>query len=80
VDIGTDLFAMASSLSYAGHLAGDPAAQNAAELADLFCREAEKRITAHFRENQSNHDLKTIRVARGVLAKEFEWLESDIIK
>jgi len=80
VDIGTDLFAMAASVSYAGHLAKNSITKNSIELADLFCREARKRIEANFKENQSNHDPKTIRIAKGVLAKEFEWLESDIIK
>ncbi|HSN68346.1 MAG TPA: acyl-CoA dehydrogenase family protein, partial [Thermoanaerobaculia bacterium] len=45
VDIGTDLFAMAATISYATALTKRAGAEkNAAELADLFCREARMRI------------------------------------
>src|SRR5947199_5413164 len=45
VDIGTDLFAMAASISYATMLAKKGGeTKNAMDLADLFCREARRRI------------------------------------
>jgi hypothetical protein len=71
---------MAASLSYAQHLAKNPKTQNAVELAELFCREAQKRIETNFREDQKNYDPKTIAIAQGLTAQKFEWLESDIIK
>ena len=81
VDIGTDLFAMSTSCSYAQHLVeqGEDK-KNSIELADLFCREARKRIKANFRLGCCNHDKKHIAVARKLMARNYEWLESDIIK
>jgi len=47
VDIGTDLFAMAATLSYATSLAKN-GQKNAIQLADHFCREARVRIEENF--------------------------------
>lgn len=82
VDIGTDLFAIAATCSYAAHFARLPggAQANAVDLADCFCRDARKRIQTAFHDNSSNNDRKTLSIARSVLAREFEWLENDIIK
>ena len=50
VDIGVDLFVMASALSYADYLVGvNPADQTPQELVDLYCREARRRIEGNFR-------------------------------
>src|SRR5687768_2315918 len=48
VDIGTDLFAMAATISYATMLAKN-GQKNAIDLADIFCNEARKRIDGNFR-------------------------------
>src|SRR5213075_1524628 len=47
VDIGTDLFAMAATISYATMLA-KKGEKNAIDLADVFCRDARMRIDANF--------------------------------
>ena len=81
VDIGTDLFAMATVCSYADYLAGvKKEKQNSVELADLFCHEARERIKRNFKENSCNHDRKQITIGKKLCAREYEWLENDIIK
>ena len=81
VMIGTELFAMTSACSYAEHLineGGDK--KNAVDLADLFCRASQNRIRTLFKEARSNHDRQSISVAKKLLAQDYEWLESEIIK
>ncbi len=78
VDIGTDLFAIAVTCSYA-HALVKEGKKNALDLADLFCREAKKRIEEAMRSGHYNNDLKKISVARKILAKEYQWLENDIV-
>ena len=79
VDIGSDLFAMATVCSYAASLAKEDR-RNAVELADLFCHQAKTRIEDNFRESGSNSDHKCIAVSKMLMAQEFGWLETDIIK
>ena len=79
VDIGTDLFAMASVCSYAAMLNKKKKA-NAVDLADNFCLDARKRIEGFFQEGCCNHDRQQLKTAKKVLANEFEWLENEIIK
>ncbi|HLF19132.1 MAG TPA: acyl-CoA dehydrogenase family protein [Candidatus Omnitrophota bacterium] len=81
VDIGTELFAMAATCSYADHLARtQPEQANAVELADLFCRASRARIADLFKENASNFDKQSISVSKKLLAGRYEWLENEIIK
>jgi hypothetical protein len=79
VDIGTDLFAMSASCSYAALLA-KKGQSNAVELADAFCHDARARIEIAFREGKNNHDSSHLKMAKKILAKEFEWMENEIIK
>lgn len=79
VDIGTDLFAMSASCSYAAMLAKKGQA-NAVDLADAFCLDARVRIENIFREGSHNHDATHLKMAKKILAKEFEWMENEIIK
>jgi alkylation response protein AidB-like acyl-CoA dehydrogenase len=81
VDIGTDLFAMSCACSYADklHKKGNGKG-NAIELADLFCRQARRRIRKNFKDVGSNDDGLSNSLAKKILAGEFEWLEDDIIK
>jgi hypothetical protein len=74
MDIGADLFAMASVCSYARHL-GTPAAE---QLADHFCQEAVRRIETLYRELAANHDMVTNRVGKAVLAGDMRWLEEGV--
>ena len=80
VDIGTELFAISAVCSYAAMLAKDGQA-NAVDLADSFCCDARKRIDATFKESASNNtDRQNLKIAKKILAKEFEWMENQIIK
>ena len=75
VDIGVDLFVMATSLSYADHLLGEnPADQTPQELADLFCREARKRIEANFRAVKSNNNRSYRKITGLLMEDKLAWL------
>jgi len=83
VDIGTDLFAIATVCSYAATLSkqkDDPACASSVELADLFCRQARVRIANNFREVYRNQDKLIKVIAKKVLTGGYEWLENEIIK
>jgi alkylation response protein AidB-like acyl-CoA dehydrogenase len=74
VDIGADLFAMTVTISKAEMLRkkGQP---EAVELADLFCRDARRRVRAIFRRVFDNDDVATYGVARRVLEGGHVWME-----
>jgi alkylation response protein AidB-like acyl-CoA dehydrogenase len=81
VDIGTDLFAMAASISYATMLAkkgGD--SKNAADLADVFCREARMRIETNFRYLFTDHDDAAYKVVTKLLKGDYQWFEGDLVE
>lgn len=79
VDVGTELFAISATCSYATMLAKDGQA-NAVDLADSFCNDARKRIEVSFKESANNTDRQNLKIAKKILAKEFEWMENQIIK
>jgi alkylation response protein AidB-like acyl-CoA dehydrogenase len=79
VDIGTDLFAMAATISYATMLA-KKGQENALELADLFCREARTRIDQNFRTLFDNYDELAYKVVQKMMKGEYEWLEGDLVQ
>ncbi len=75
VDIGVDLFVMATTLSYADHLlVQNPADESPQELADLFCREARRRIEANFRAVKSNNNRSYRKVAGLFMDGNLGWL------
>ncbi|MBI5023581.1 MAG: acyl-CoA dehydrogenase family protein [Candidatus Omnitrophica bacterium] len=81
VDIGVELFVMAACCAWAGYLIKNkPQQDNAFDLADLYCRTAQERVEGLFRSSHNNHDRQTLGVANKLLAKEYEWLENDIVK
>ena len=49
------------------------------ELADLFCREARRRIENNFRQMFGPNDLALNKTAKEVLGSEFAWLEQGIV-
>lgn len=80
MEIGTDLFAMAAACSYAlslkdKHGVGD----SAIELADHFCKLAERRITENFDALSNNDDRSANVLAKDVLDKSCRWLEDGIV-
>jgi len=80
VDVGTELFAISAVCSYAAMLAKDGPQANAVDLADSFCCDARKRIGVSFKERADNTDRQNLKMAKKILAKEFEWMENQIIK
>ena len=79
VDIGTDLFAMAATISYATMLAKQ-GQQNAMDLADVFCHEARKRIDHTFATLFDNYDEKEYRVVQSLMKGEYGWLEGRLVQ
>lgn len=80
VDIGTEMFAISATCSYAAKLAKE-GKTNAVELADSFCSEARKRIEGSFEDGgAANTDCQNLKIAKKILNKEFEWMENQIIK
>ncbi len=80
VDIGTDLFAMAATLSRAKSLHDrNPADRTPEELADVFCREARDRVNRNFSRLCCNDDVAEYRLANHVLEGRMAWLEQGVI-
>src|SRR5262249_46695918 len=80
VDIGAELFAMASACVYANTIKEEhpERGDSAFELADLFCTQAERRIGQLFHDLWSNDDTRNYRGAQAVLEGRYEWLEEGI--
>jgi alkylation response protein AidB-like acyl-CoA dehydrogenase len=79
VDIGTDLFAMSASISYATMLAKN-GQKNAVDLADVFCREARMRIEANFSNLFTDHDEAAYRLVSGILKGEYDWFKGQLVE
>jgi hypothetical protein len=80
VDVGAELFAMAAVCSRARHdIERNPADRSPEELADLFCRDARRKVATLFEAIRSNHDAETYQVARDLLDEHYLWLESGIM-
>ncbi len=81
VDIGAELYAIASACTYASTLAADdPQNKDAVyELADLFCNQARRRADALFHALWANDDDDQYKVAQSVLEGRYEFFESDVI-
>ena len=77
VDIGCDLFVMASCCARAAKLTDErPDDPGPVELADQACRLARRRIAARFREVFRNDDAGAYRTAQAVLAGRYAELEA----
>ncbi|MBA2341876.1 MAG: acyl-CoA dehydrogenase family protein [Thermoleophilaceae bacterium] len=81
VDIGAELFAIAAAVVYAQTIAADhpERADEARELADLFCRQSRRRADAYFEALWSNDDERNYERAQQVLAGRYGWLEEGIL-
>jgi alkylation response protein AidB-like acyl-CoA dehydrogenase len=80
VDVADELFAMAATISHLHALrqAGKAEAKAAERLAELFCRNARRRVKTLFKAFWSNDDDFKYRTAVGVLDGDQAWLESII--
>jgi hypothetical protein len=80
VEIGTELFMMATVAVKARHMVDEnPSDRTPMALADLFSRHARRRVLTRFNELFDNEDTATYRVARLALNGELSWLEQGII-
>jgi alkylation response protein AidB-like acyl-CoA dehydrogenase len=81
VDIGAELFAMTAACARAQSLrAGGPEGADATDVADLFCRQARRRVDGLFDRVFSNDDVATYRLAQRVLGDEQLWLEAGMVR
>jgi Acyl-CoA dehydrogenase, C-terminal domain/Acyl-CoA dehydrogenase, middle domain/ACAD9/ACADV, C-terminal domain len=76
VDVVMELFAMAASISHACQLGAErhPDAERAVELADLFCRNARRKVQRLFHDLWSNDDARKNRLAASVMKGEHRLL------
>jgi alkylation response protein AidB-like acyl-CoA dehydrogenase len=81
VDIGAELFAIAAACSRAEMLRTDDEARgrSAYQLADVFCQQSRHRVEALFTALWSNSDDADTRLANGVLAGDYTWLEEGVL-
>ncbi|HEX6234988.1 MAG TPA: acyl-CoA dehydrogenase family protein [Jiangellaceae bacterium] len=80
VDIGAELFAMAACCVRAQMLRDQGRdGEQAAQLADVFCRQSRLRIERLFDALWKNTDVVDERLAKAVLAGEHVWFEADVI-
>jgi len=80
VEVGTELFAMATAVTKVVELEKqNPEEKGPRELADLFCRESRIRIHQYFQGVCWNTDVAESKVAAKVLDHQFEWLEKGIM-
>ena len=81
MDIGTELFAISATCSYARSLiAHNPQDSSPEDLARVFSKQARLRILQHFDDLKRNADRENNALAKRVLAGEFAWLEDGIIE
>jgi len=76
VDIVMELFAMTATLSHARRLRDErqPGADEALQLADLFCRQSRRKVRQLFRDLWRNEDAQLNQVAGDVLKGRYAWL------
>lgn len=81
VDIGAELFAIASTIVYANTMGTEHPERRAEaqELAELFCAQARRRADALFQDLWSNDDDENYAAAQKVLEGRYLWLEEGII-
>jgi len=80
VDIGTDLYAMTASLSFAeAMLKEDPSNKAINDVADMFCRIARRRIETNFKLVwKRSHDNLIDKVGRHFLEGKYNWMAEGV--
>ena len=81
VEIGAELLAVTAACSRAHAMVKrDPANRGPIELADLFSRQARRRVQDRFAAVFDNDDVATYRVAQQVLRGEHAWVEEGMVR
>ncbi len=80
VDVGAELFAIASAVVYANTIKNEQPerAEQAFELADLFAKQARRRVDSLFSAIFSNDDEAGYKTAINVLDGRYKWLEEGV--
>jgi hypothetical protein len=79
VDIGTELFAQATTLARAEALFNERKQHGIIRVADTFAAQSRLRVAGYFRELHRNADGPGYRLAQRSLAGELDWLEEGIV-
>ncbi len=80
VDVGAELFMMtATCLRAQMLLKRNPSDRTPEELADLFCRQARRRVNDRFRNLFRNDDDATYRVAQRAMEGAYAWAEEGVV-
>ncbi len=80
VDIGLEIFALASTIRHAHKLQqeGFEDAARAVDLADFFARQTRRNIDALFRQLWRNDDARATRIGQELLAGKHTWIERGV--
>ena len=81
VDIGAELYAMSAACVRAKMLVDSnaPEGESAVELAELFCRGAQRRVDKYFHDLWRNDDAENYESAQRVLDGRYVWSEEGVI-
>lgn len=80
MEIGSELFAMSATVSYAATLyKKNPKDYSPVLLADAFCQLAKRRVDNYFKAITDNDDKTIDKLAEKVINREFRWLEDGIV-
>src|SRR3954447_2586855 len=81
VEIGAELLAISAACSRAYSMyKKDPSNRGPVELANLFSRQARRRVEEKFAAVFDNDDVATYQVAQQVLKNEHNWLETGMVR
>ncbi|MDT8340033.1 MAG: acyl-CoA dehydrogenase family protein [Longimicrobiales bacterium] len=80
VEAGAELFVMSTACVRARELVrANPGDRSPEELADVFCRQARRRVKASFRSLFRNDDTRTYRTAQRLMEGRYAWLEEGVV-
>jgi alkylation response protein AidB-like acyl-CoA dehydrogenase len=79
IDIGTDLFNMAATCSFALKEAKRIGNDSPIDLADYFCQAARRRIKDNFDAIKDNDDRSTNKIGKRIIENDYKWLEEGIM-
>jgi len=79
IDVGTDLFVMAATCSYAIQQSRTQRSDSPIELTDHFCKMAKRRVQDNFAALLDNDDKSQNHLAKRVVKNDYRWLEEGIM-
>ncbi len=79
IDVGTDLFVMTATCSYAIQQTKERNNNSPIDLADHFCRVARRRVEENFKALKDNDDRSQNHLGKRVIDNDYRWLEKGIM-